>query len=174
MTPVSAGLVSGHYAGAFTRGLAFIVDWIVILVLYSIFVAGAQVLAGFLFEVELDSGVQWLIGLGVWAVLYLALGTAITGRTIGKALLGLKIVTRAGLSIGLGRATARVFALPISIALLGLGFLGIVLGKEHRALHDVIAGTSVVYDWGDRRAEMPAPLTRWLQRRSIRVGSVDE
>jgi uncharacterized RDD family membrane protein YckC len=28
----------------------------------------------------------------------------------------------------------------------GLGFVGIVVGREHRALHDVLAGTIVVYD----------------------------
>ncbi len=62
-----------------------------------------------------------------------------------------------------------MIVMPISFLVLGLGLAGIVLGKERRALHDVIAGTAVVYDWGDRPAEVPAPLTRWLERRGVDV-----
>jgi hypothetical protein len=36
--------------------------------------------------------------------------------------------------------------------LLGLGYIGIVIGEERRALHDVCAGTTVVYDWDARAA----------------------
>ena len=72
---------------------------------------------------------------------------------------------RAGRHAAAHRPRARrVLVLPISLASFGLGLVGIVIGKERRALHDVAAGTVVVYDWGDRPAEMPAPLTRWLNR----------
>jgi hypothetical protein len=33
-------------------------------------------------------------------------------------------------------------------------------------MHDAAAGTVVVYDWGDRPAEMNAPLTKWVNRHS--------
>ena len=36
----------------------------------------------------------------------------------------------------------------------------IVVQREHRSLHDLIARTCVVYDWGDRSAEMPGPLSQ--------------
>ena len=42
------------------------------------------------------------------------------------------------------------------------GVLGIVFDARQRALHDVAAKTAVVYDWGDRPAELPAPLSKWL------------
>jgi len=45
-------------------------------------------------------------------------------------------------------------AFPLSFLLLGLGFVGIVIGRERRALHDVIAGTTVVYDWDARSARL--------------------
>jgi hypothetical protein len=35
--------------------------------------------------------------------------------------------------------------------------------RERRALHDLLAGSSVVYDWGGRPAEMPSPLARWIE-----------
>jgi hypothetical protein len=41
-----------------------------------------------------------------------------------------------------------------------------VVQREHRALHDLIAGTAVVYDWGSRTAELPGPLSEFLARRA--------
>jgi hypothetical protein len=36
----------------------------------------------------------------------------------------------------------------------GLGFAGILVQHEHRALHDLIAGTAVVYAWDARAARL--------------------
>ena len=54
--------------------------------------------------------------------------------------------------------------MPLTFLTFGIGFVGLLIGRERRGLHDVIAGTAVVYDWGDRAAELPAPLTRFLAR----------
>jgi hypothetical protein len=43
---------------------------------------------------------------------------------------------------------------PLSFLLFGLGFLGILVQREHRALHDLIAGTAVVYSWDARAARL--------------------
>jgi uncharacterized RDD family membrane protein YckC len=48
----------------------------------------------------------------------------------------------------------RVCAFPLSVIPLGLGFVPIVTGREHRALHDLIAGTAVVYAWDARAARL--------------------
>ena len=48
--------------------------------------------------------------------------------------------------------------------LFGIGLFMIVVQREHRSLHDLIAKTCVVYDWGDRSAEMPGPLSEFLNR----------
>jgi uncharacterized RDD family membrane protein YckC len=48
----------------------------------------------------------------------------------------------------------RTLAFPLSFLLLGLGFLGILLRRDRRALHDVIAGTTVVYAWDAREARL--------------------
>ena len=45
-------------------------------------------------------------------------------------------------------------ALPLSFLFLGLGFAGILLGDRRRALHDVIAGTAVIYSWDARAARL--------------------
>jgi hypothetical protein len=57
--------------------------------------------------------------------------------------------------------------MPVSFLLLGLGLVGIVTGREHRALHDVVAGSAVVVDFGDRPAELPGPLSRFLARQDV-------
>jgi uncharacterized RDD family membrane protein YckC len=168
-----AGKVSGHYAGAFTRLAAFSIDWLLIAALYGMLAGAARWFAGTFLGVDLAvddrARVGWAIGLVVWAYLYMAVGLTVAGRTVGKSLLGLRVVTRQGLPLGARRASVRVIAQPLSFLIFGLGLLGIVIGRERRALHDVIAGTAVVYDWGDRPAEMPAPLTRWLERRGVSV-----
>ena len=38
--------------------------------------------------------------------------------------------------------------------MLPLGFTGILLGGRRRARHDVIAGTTVIYEWDARAARL--------------------
>ena len=174
MTPV-IGQVSGHYAGAFTRLVAFIIDWVIVIGVFGFILAGGQFFLDLLFGINVDFGaastIWYWLALTAWAFLYLVVGLTISGRSIGKAVAGLKVVTRQGLPIGPGRAAVRILAFPLNFLLMGLGFLGIVLGRERRAIHDVISGSVVVYDWGDRPAELPAPLTRYLEARAAAAGS---
>jgi len=60
---------------------------------------------------------------------------------------------------------------PFSFVL-GLGLIGIVVGRRNRALHDVAAPSVVCCDWGGRPAEMPAPIARFPSRRA--AGSTPE
>jgi uncharacterized RDD family membrane protein YckC len=80
------------------------------------------------------------------------------------ALIGLRVTSREGAPLTGRQAFVRALVFPISFLLFGLGFLGIVISPERRTLHDAAAGTTVVYDWGDRPAELPAPLTSWVMR----------
>lgn len=166
------GQVSGHYAGAVTRAGAFIIDWFFMLVTYGLTLAALQFLVAAVFGNEInftEGSLVWVIGFAIFAFFYLAGSLTITGKTVGKAIVGLRVVTREGAPLTGGRAAGRVFVMPLSFLPFGLGFIGILLGKERRALHDVIAKTAVVYDWGDRPAKMPAPMTRWLERKGVPV-----
>ena len=163
------GVVTGHYAGAFTRLAAFVLDWVIILTSYSLILAGTSFVLSMLFGLDLalsDNTLPWLIGLVVWVFLYAAIALIISGKTLGKTIVGLKVVLRDGSPLTPVHAIIRVLALPLSFLIFGLGFLGVLFGKERRALHDVIAGSAVVYDWGDRSAELPAPLTNWLEQKN--------
>lgn len=53
----------------------------------------------------------------------------------------------------------RTVTLPLSVP----GFVGggwMLVDRERRAWHDLLAGSTVVYDW--RPAEMPTPLAKWI------------
>lgn len=173
--------VTGNYAGAVTRLLAHAVD---VALAGSLFVVGAVALDYVLRTIfGLDSilgsrGIGYAIGVVVWFFLYWWASISIAGKTPGKALLGLRVLRRDGSILPSSRAALRTVALPLSYLLFGAGFLGIVLSKERRALHDWIAGSAVVYDWGGRTAELPTPISAYLARRSadqliVRAGSAD-
>jgi uncharacterized RDD family membrane protein YckC len=162
--------VSGNYAGAFSRAVSGLIDIGVIIGLYTVGAAGLDVLTRVLFGVSLGRGGPWgAVALALWAFLYIFTGLLITGRTIGKGLTGLRVVRSDGTAPTARVVFVRTIARPLSLVLFGIGFLLIPVRRDHRALHDLIAGTAVVYDWGDRTAEMPGPLADFLNR----VGRAD-
>ena len=87
----------------------------------------------------------WLtLGLGlVLAVLYLTASWAMTGRSYGGALMGLRVLSfrRAlpGWALSFVRANFCVF-FPI-------GLFWVVLSPGRRSIQDVVLRTVVVYDW---------------------------
>lgn len=169
MTVTSRLEVTGYYAGAATRAAGAVLDVVIVLGTFTMGVAGLELLARVVVGgslVDEPAGPLSVVALGLWAFLYVFAGLAIAGRTPGKGIVGLRVVTTAGLPLSVRRALWRTVAFPLSAVPLGLGFLGIVLQKEHRALHDVVAGTAVVYDWGGRTAELPGPLSEFLARRA--------
>ena len=106
-----------------------------------------------------------VVGYLVWGFIYFARFWGLNGRTAGGALFGLQVLTDDGYDVSGRRAIVRTLAFPLSFLILGLGFLGILLGDQRRALHDVIAGTVVVYSWDARAARL-----RYLSQESAPVG----
>lgn len=161
--------VSGNYAGAVTRLLA---HWVDISVAGFLFVVGSAALDYILTAIigidgiSDDAGPWRAAAAAVWFFVYWWASVAIAGKTIGKALLGLRVLSRDGDVLSASRAALRALSLPLSYALVGIGFLGIIIGRERRALHDMIAGSAVVYDWGPRTAELPVPISAYLARRA--------
>ena len=145
--------LQGVYAGVATRSAAFAIDVAVIVTIYA--------LAGFVLERMLalflgrsvrvsDAAVVSSIALGAWWFLYCAYPLAVAGRTAGMAVLGLRAVRDDGSDLGTGDALLRVIVFPLSFLLCGAGFVLIVLRRDHRALHDLLAGSAVVYSWQAR------------------------
>jgi uncharacterized RDD family membrane protein YckC len=67
------------------------------------------------------------------------------GATPGKRLFGIKIVTGDGEKLTLGRALLRHCTEWLSKLTLGMGYLQVLFNPERKALHDVLANTTVIY-----------------------------
>ena len=145
----------GHYAGALTRLVAFVCDWLTAGALFTVGVAFLR------FVVETISLHHWSPGhypvvLGaafvLWLFVWFAYPWSMSGKSLGMAVLGLRVVRADGSPADAKHAALRTITLPLGFLTLGIGFLGILFGREHRALYDRIAGTAVVYDWDARAA----------------------
>jgi uncharacterized RDD family membrane protein YckC len=84
---------------------------------------------------------------------------ALGGQTIGKMLVGARVVVSDGAPPTLGAALLRFFAYFASAAPFTAGFLMAGLRHDRRALHDLIAGTRVerVARVADPEAAAPPP-----------------
>jgi uncharacterized RDD family membrane protein YckC len=150
--------LTGHYAGPVTRLVSYVIDAFLVSALFSIVTAGLfwliELVTGENYDASDAGGVLGGILFLVWIFLYFWGPMAAWGRTLGMAIMGLELVRRDGERAGAGRVAIRVITFPISFLLFGLGFIGILLGREHRALHDVFAGTTIVYAWDARAARL--------------------
>lgn len=161
--------VTGRYAGPVSRLLAAAADVAIASALFTLGVAGVNVLTEAFFSTSLSGDTVGFWGLAAWltwAFLYVWISLTIAGRTPGKALVGIRVVASSGLTLGAGQALVRTLAMPVSVAVGGLGLLLALPHPQHKALHDVVARTAVVYDWGDRPAELPGPLSAYVARHS--------
>jgi uncharacterized RDD family membrane protein YckC len=162
----------GHYAGSMSRLLAYGIDLLVSTGLFSLALAAISYVA----KIVTGHEVSWnrqnivvVIVYIVWEFFYFGYSWAMSGRTFGMAVLGIKVVQADGQLIQPRQGVVRSLAFPLSFLIFGLGFLGILVGRQHRALHDVIAGTAVVYAW-DARAARLRFLAREAERPAVVTG----
>jgi uncharacterized RDD family membrane protein YckC len=157
--PDITGSVSdqGHYAGSVSRFLAYAVDLAASTVVFTLALAGV----GFVIQVITGHRVTWtrsdpLVAalFVVWQFFYFGYSWAVASRSFGMYVLGLRVVRADGTEITPRQGVLRALVFPLSFLLLGLGFAGILLQHERRALHDLIAGTTVVYAWDARAARL--------------------
>ncbi len=155
----------GHYAGAVSRLVAFGAD---VGASWGLFTLGAAALA---FTIQLASGTKFslsnhqlasLVAATIWEFIYFAYQWTLSGKTIGMAVLGIRVVKTDGTPIGARQAVIRTLTLPLSIIVFGLGFLGILTNRRRYAWHDRFAKTAVVYSWDARAARL-----RWLARQDL-------
>jgi uncharacterized RDD family membrane protein YckC len=70
----------------------------------------------------------------------------ISGQTLGMKLMGIRLISYRGGAPGPARGLVRLVALAVSLAPAGLGWLWALFDREHRALHDHLAGTYVIHE----------------------------
>jgi uncharacterized RDD family membrane protein YckC len=168
-----SGVKTGRYAGPLTRLIAVILDSVIASFAFTLLVAGIVfVIQLFMpdFELPDSTGIWYGALLAVWLFLYLWISYTVFGKTIGKAILGARVVSADGHVVLRARQTfIRVLTYPLSYAIFGIGLLGVVFNPQRQAWHDRFAKTTVVYDWGTRTATMPTPLADFLARRGADV-----
>ena len=165
ITP-SKSTLQGQYAGFVSRFLAILVD--ILLVVAAIVIIGltSQLLLSFfrldnLLAAAFDnlsqsSGLaQTLLravaALGsfyfVFYLYYTLLHSAAAGVTIGKALIGLRVVRMDGLPLTFGRCTRRYVTFLLAALPVFLGLLWVIIDDRRQGWHDKLSNTCVIYDW---------------------------
>jgi len=155
--PAARPSLQGHYAGFASRFAAFAVDVVVLSGIFILVLAAINFTASVLVErgIHFSRSDTWVVvGYGVWAFIYFAHFWGLNGKTAGGALFGVQVVTNDGGDVSLRQAIGRALVFPLSFLMLGLGFFGIIWGDRRRALHDVIAGTVVIYSWDAQAARL--------------------
>ncbi len=164
----AAGWVTeqGQYAGSVSRFLGWAVDAAVSTGLFALAIAAVSLLV----QVVTGNSVSWsraniavVICYAIWEFFYFGYSWAASGKTFGMAVLGIRVVRADGSALGPRRAAVRAVVFPLSFLFFGAGLLGILVDRRHRALHDVIAGSAVVYAWDARAARL-----RFLAREAER------
>ena len=161
-----------HFGGAVSRFVAYAVDLGVSTGVFMLALAAVSFAA----SIITGHSISWsrndlpvAILYVVWEFIYFAYSWGASGKTLGMALLGVRVVAADGTLAGPRRAVIRTLAFPLSFLLLGLGFTGILFQRDRRALHDMIAGTAVVYYWQARAARL-----RYLDRPSPDQATLDQ
>jgi uncharacterized RDD family membrane protein YckC len=147
----------GNYAGAVSRFVAYAIDLFVSSGVFTLALAAIS----YVVQIVTGNQVSWnrqdilvVILYVAWEFFYFGYSWAVSGRTLGMAVLGIRVVRADGAVAEPRRGVIRSLVFPLSFLLLGLGFLGILVQRERRALHDLIAGTAVIYAWDARAARL--------------------
>ena len=154
---VARASLQGNYSGVVSRLVAYGLDLVISSFLFTLAVAAVDFVA----SIVVGHSVHWsrsdsvVVGAlyAVWVFLYFAYSWATTGKTPGMAIMGIRVVRADGGHAETWRAVVRTLVLPISLALWWVSLPLILLQREHRAPHDLIAGTVVVYAWDARAAK---------------------
>jgi uncharacterized RDD family membrane protein YckC len=83
------------------------------------------------------------VGITILYQLYFA---GIAGQTLGMRLVGIRLISGRARAPGATRGMVRLAGMVISVLPAGLGWLWALFDREHRALHDHLAGTYVIVD----------------------------
>ena len=154
----------GHYAGPVTRLVGYAVDQGIVNGLYTVTLAfldaGNRAINGQASDLKIPTAVA-TVAYALWWLVYFTYPWAASGRTPGMALFGIRVVRTDGAVLSPGKALVRAVTFPLGFVTFGFGFLWALVDGRRRTLYDVLAGSSVVYDWDARAARL-----RFLARNS--------
>jgi uncharacterized RDD family membrane protein YckC len=136
--------VPGTPAGVCRRAIALAMDVALVVILVRVgwgLAAGIVALAPGLHLVAQAFARTWQL---VVPVAYFVLSHGTAGQTMGKRLLGARVIDEGGAPIGYLRALGRCVATVVAAIPFGIGLAVAGLRRDRRGLHDFLAGTRVV------------------------------
>lgn len=142
-------------AGPGARTLAFLVDWNIRLVLTLAWYAGAALAYNGRFDLRapLSPNAVWFAAVvapsaAVYFLYHYVLEIAMRGRTPGKRMVGVRIVSRDGDTPSVGALLTRnVFRLIDGFPLVySIGLIATMVTREHVRIGDLAAGTVLIYE----------------------------
>jgi uncharacterized RDD family membrane protein YckC len=148
-------VLQGRSAGFVTRLFAYLADLAVIAGLMAVSgwlaVLADDVIASIGLDPSVDLAAIYLLLVPFLIGTYFVLFWSLTGRTVGKWFMGLKVVGRDGRPPTIGRSLLRLIGYGISALALWMGYLWIIIDDERQGWHDHLAKTYVIYDYERRR-----------------------
>ncbi|MEZ5174892.1 MAG: RDD family protein [Acidimicrobiia bacterium] len=149
-------ILQDRAAGFVSRMFAYIADLAVIAGIVGVgggvaaLVDSAIESMGFTPNIAMTVIYVWMIPVIVGA--YFIMLWSLTGRTIGKWFMGLKVIGSDGTPPSLWRSIVRYFGYVVSAVVFWLGYVWVLVDDERQGWHDHLAGTHVVYDYARRRS----------------------
>ncbi|MCI0574071.1 MAG: RDD family protein [Myxococcaceae bacterium] len=144
-------------AGLYSRFLAWLLDGLIVVAVYgAVMTALATLLA---FTPGLVSAFSFILFFLLDWGYGMALEALWSGQTVGKRVMGLRVIQESGVRIGVYQALLRNLARPLDRLplLYGVGGLAALFSEKHQRFGDLLAGTLVVRE---RRLKLPEALTR--------------
>lgn len=129
---------------------AVIIDGIFLSLFTMLLVSGITILGTFLGIYGLNQAqFSWdrlimLCGFGL-SIIYYTWFWRRSGQTIGKTVLGIKVIAKDGAKLTWGKALLRYIGYLISAIPLSIGFLWVAFDRKRQGWHDKLAGTYVTY-----------------------------
>ena len=147
----------GTRAGPLSRLLAMAIDVGLAWAIFIVGVAAAGLIWDFLHTGDVrianPGPVVTAIATGGVFVVLLTLGWSTTGRSIGKQVLGLRVVTDDAAPLGLRRSFLRA----LGYLVFPIGGVWIVWSRRSASVQDLVLHTVVVHDWIPAASPLQAP-----------------
>jgi uncharacterized RDD family membrane protein YckC len=135
-------------AGLFTRGLAILLDGVIINFSFVLISSAVAFVLNALFDVGDASAPALVAGTLAWVLAgsaYLITFWGLSGETPGMRFLDLRLNGPDGRRLGVRRATRRLVGTILSVIPFFLGFVGILFDERRRAWNDRFSQTEVRY-----------------------------
>lgn len=158
--------LQGHYAGFITRSFAFIIDVIIVAVMLTFVSIGLAFVSRFIElipdiltsifstnDTTITDAYHTALPIIIPAVnIVLVFGYFIffwmsSGQTLGKALMGVRVVSVSGRPLTFLQALLRFLLYPVSAMVFFMGFFWILADNQRQGWHDNLARTYVIYTW---------------------------